>query len=200
MVTHGTAMKIRANRATLHRLPPAGVAWEWCDVVDRSGDGDGVDPKGAHAVRSFLVKRNDGRYETTEELEEYLREKYSIELEGEVSSLQQSTLPGLSDDRGEPETETRTATTSSSLPTTTRFVQVDLEGEDAEDDVDEVRAQERIETRSEMRADAAKHEKAGRDTRQAELHTFNTKRRLRVGRFSRRAGDTYPETHVCVDT
>ncbi|WP_135533241.1 hypothetical protein [Halostella pelagica] len=74
-------------------FPPSGRRWAWTDVV---GDRDGkVDPKAAHAALPLIDRHeDDGTYEVTRRLEDYLAEQWSIECTGTVTAPEQSTLPG----------------------------------------------------------------------------------------------------------
>lgn len=187
-------MKIRCNRGTLHMLPPHSAGWwEWCDVVDRAGGGDGVAPKDAHAARELLDHDDDrGVWRTSRRLESYLREQWGIELVGTTDDARQSELPTSttgadvesrviganspeSPARGEPEPE---------------LVQVDLSGESAEDELEEQAADDYINYNNESSKrypDAA--EKATEDPRQTSLDAFT--QRVRVGRFIEPAGSVY---------
>lgn len=85
-MNHTPAMLIRAHESELAELPPASVRWQWSDVVDEHGNGDGLDKSVAmRLVRADLIEktRDDGWYETSEKLDAYLMSKYGIELDRE---------------------------------------------------------------------------------------------------------------------
>lgn len=196
MVEHRTAMRIASRKATLHRLPPAGAKWEWGDVVNECGDDDELVAKeAAHAVRGLLTQHPDGRYETTERLETYLKEKHGIELTGrceEQARLPIDTVTGR---------ETQVMTDGSGASDSGgESAQVGLDGEDAEDAVAEQAAQSELERRAAQgEHGGTKHVEAREDARQATVDSYAS--RVHVGPLARRTGDAYGGcgTRVSVD-
>lgn len=186
-------MRISHRKSTLHRLPPAGVRWEWGDVIAATDDDDGVSQGAFHAVRGLLDKHRDGRYETTPRLERYLAEKHEIELTSRCE--RQARLPI---DSG-PACESAVAADGSVA--TGEPVQLGLDGEDMSDAVAERGAREDLAANvSAGKAAEEKHLMADRDTRQATIAAYAN--RVRVGSLAKRRGDTYPDvgTHVSVES
>jgi hypothetical protein len=187
-------MKIQYNRGTLHLLPPRDAGWwTWCDVVDRDGTGDGVEPTAAHAVRGLLeYDRSRGEWRTTCRLESYLRDKHGIELVGDAG-LRQSKLPKVADGGTEGESSPRTigaGTPDTSVRPEPKLVQVDLNGDRIENRLTEQAAENHIdlnEASGHRYCDAG--EKAEMDTRQATLDRYM--RRVRISALVKPAGDTY---------
>ena len=187
-------MKIRSNRGTLHLLPPRSAGWwQWCDVVDRAGDGDGVEPTAAHAVRGLLDYDGDaGEWRTTRRLENYLQDRYHIELVGDAGP-KQSELPTVADGGTAVESSPRTIGAGSpytSAGPEPKLVQVDLNGDRIENRLTEEAAENHIDLN-----EASGHrycdtgEKAEMDTRQATLDRYT--RRVRIGALVKPAGDIY---------
>lgn len=184
-------MKIRCNRGTLHLLPPHSAGWwEWCDVVDRDGSGDGVKPKHAHAARKLLeYDRERELWRTSRRLEEYLADQWGIELAGTVGGdAKQAELP-LS--TGSSDVESRVIGTSSpDSPTQSdpKLVQMDLNGDRAEDRLTEQAAEDYI---------ALNKASDPRYCDASEMNTWQTTldrymHRVRVSSdFVKRTGDTY---------
>lgn len=189
-------MKIRAHRAELGKLPPSGRRWRWGDVVGT--DDDRVAPVAAHAARSLLDKHGDGRYETTHRLEEYLEEKYGIELTGRCED--QVRLPIDTNPSRESARESVVTDGSGATDLARESVQVGLGGEDASDAVAEQGAREDLERNvAAGKRTSEKHEAAERDARQATIDAYAG--RVRVGPLARRQGDAYtsPGNRVSVD-
>lgn len=169
-------MKIRSNRGTLHLLPPRSAGWwQWCDVVDRAGDGDGVEPTAAHAVRGLLdYDRDVGEWRTTRRLENYLQDRYHIELVGDAGP-KQSELPTVADVGTAVESPRTNGADSPDTPARSEpsTVQVDLQGSEVGGMVD-AQAAEAYVTQN---AQSGEHETATpvmaeRDTRQATLAAY----------------------------
>ncbi|WP_162991534.1 hypothetical protein [Halostella salina] len=188
MPTHQTAMRIMYNRETLHHFPAPGKRWRWSDVV---GNGEGkVDPKEAHVVSAYLVKHDDGRYSVDQRLEEYLDEKYSIELEGSVTDPQQDTLPGV--DSG-PSRESVRADGGTDGPRDDHgreLRQVSLTGEDVTDDARLAQARETMRERDRI-SDQDWCGRAGRAVRDAEQRRLTAFMDAGAGVFHRATGDVY---------
>jgi len=188
-------MGIRAHRAELGKLPPAGRRWRWGDVVGT--DDERVAPKAAHAAHPLLDKHGDGRYETTQRLEEYLAEKHGIELTGRCEDQTQlpiDTLPAR-------ESAAVVATDGSGATDSATTVQVGFDGEDASDAVAEQDAREGLERNvAAGKTPAEKHQVAERDARQATIDAYAG--RVRVGPLARSTGDAYtsPGIRVRVDS
>lgn len=182
-------MKLRYNKATLHNLPPAGRRWQWSDVVGHADRQ--VDPTDAHAARSLIESHGDGVWETTRRLEEYLDEMYSIELEGDVTETEQSTLP-IGTGRAVTDRPRVIGVESPPAPTRSNAtrVQVGLDGEPAEAAVAAVKAHEDLD-RNESHGDhgVERHVEAVRDTWQTALQVFD---RITAGRLRRATGRVYP--------
>lgn len=192
-------MKIQYNRGTLHLLPPRSAGWwEWCDVVDRSGDGDGVEPTAAHACRKLLEYDRDAeKWRTTRRLEDYLQDQWGIELEGDAG-LKQSKLPTVAD--GGTAVESSPRTIGADIPDTpTRsepeLVQVDLHGRDAGEKVDELASEAHVGHNVQSGEHGrASHVKAAQDVRQATIAAFTSS--LWVGRLARPCGDAYDDRFI----
>ncbi|WP_226007378.1 hypothetical protein [Natrinema salinisoli] len=171
-VTFDRMAKIRHNRSTLHRLPAPGVRWRWGDVVDDYGDGDDakVSKKDAYAVKPLLRKVDDGVYETTERLAEYLDDMWGIEV-GANGGAGQSRLPVETAVTG----ESRTLTDGSGSPPDSggERRQAALDGSDATADVRAVAVQEdpRV-IGAYKRNPSPKHDTAAQDAGQAGLDAF----------------------------
>ena len=191
-------MRISSRKATLHRLPPAGVRWEWGDVVDESGDAgdddDLVSKKAAYAVRELLTRHDEGVYETSQRLERYLQEKHGIELTGRCE--EQARLPIDTTSARQRVTDGSGATG----PASSGSVQIGLGGEDASDAIDEQAVQKSLQRNvAAGKTGTSKAEVAERDARQATMDAYAT--RVRVGPLAEREGDAYPDagTRVNVD-
>jgi len=99
VVTRSKATKIYHWRREIRRLPAPDVQWRWSDVVaPGDGDGDGrVARRAAYAVRDLLVKDEaTGEYATTRRLDEYMRETYSMPLNGDALTGGESNAPSNS--------------------------------------------------------------------------------------------------------
>ncbi|EMA69019.1 hypothetical protein C461_05292 [Halorubrum aidingense JCM 13560] len=183
-------MKLRFNHSSLGDLPPPGVTWRWGDVV---GTEDGkVDPVEAHAARSLIEKRDDGRYETTSWLAEYLDDQYSITLTGEPvkTDAAQQALPGI--DAGS--RAVRADGSGSTAATTSNpgaGRQVSLTGENASAAVAELRAAEAVRVNA-AKADQDRESRADGARRVAGQATIATYVDAAVaGGIRRSAGDVY---------
>lgn len=202
-VTHGTAMKLRCNRGTLHRLPKPGVQWRWSDVVDVTGDDDGkVSKKDACSAKPLLEKHGDGVWETTPKLAGYLESQWGIEV-GDNGGAGQARLPVETDVTS----SSRLLSDGSESPVESQgeLRQAALDGSDATEDVRAVTVQEDARVIGSYSVDLRpKHETAAQDENQAGLDAFDTTTvdavtagvdkfdaTVWVGRFTRPTGDVY---------
>lgn len=183
MVDHGTAMLVRANRSEIANLPPSDQYWRETPIDESVRQ---------RLADSGLIERDDetGLWHATRRLEEYMWEKYGVELDGGA----QSTLGSVSES---PHTTSRARADGGrdvSESPCDRTRQVALDGSGA---TERVRKQERAERGEEkwMMIDAPrefrpKHEAAKRDDRQATIDAYRT-RGVCGGRLVRPAGSTY---------